>query len=128
MGDPKIGDYKSSTILRALCWYMIGLQSSKVNFSSLTALIPMAIFGFGIYASKAKNPTQMKIFTALVFLVTIGPTLFNLGISAYKTNNANANGNGGSDLLGLNININGIPGIIQLAVSAGMLYSSYNMW
>lgn len=121
MGDPKIGDYKSSTVLRALCWYMIGAQSSRVNFSNINALIPTAVFGFGIYASKAKNSTQMKVFTALAFLITIGSTLFDLGISAYRAK-------GNSELLGLNINLSSISGLLQLAVSAGILYASYNMW
>jgi hypothetical protein len=135
MGDPKIGSYKSSTFLRAICFFGIGFQISlfvQTKTWSVEELVIIAVLIFGIFASRAKNGSQLKIVGGLAVLVGVVRAFFEITFySKVRTlDSANRLANDGS---GVNlVAFNGfsevtLVGLIQLITFAIVAYLAFSM-
>jgi hypothetical protein len=127
MGDPSLAGYKSSTLLRGLCMFAIGMEVTIMLLNkriSIEGAIFLAIYGFGLFVTKAKADGMLKAFGAMAFVAAFARTFFDFG-SFNKTTRGNTTGQA--------ITFVGIPNIelimwIKFLIGCGLLYLSFNMW
>jgi hypothetical protein len=134
MGDPKISDYKSSTLLRAICFFAIGVQATLMwtaQAVSIEDVVFLAVYGFGIYASKAKDERQMQVFGGLAALSPVARAFFDIGsfsssrVATGETSRGNPPAAGFAFTGFENISF---PDAVQLIIGAALLYLSYNIF
>jgi hypothetical protein len=107
MAEKKYGGWKASAIMRAICFFALGIQATIVAQEqeiTIEALLFIGTYIFGIYIAGKRDATQLKIFAGVVVLLAAGRAFFNLGstfsgsrkqnIGIQKTSNTRVVGNG----------------------------------